>query len=687
MNIFKQHLFIVLLKKVLFLSLLIVHVQAQAQVSTPILELDNPNDTVVYEKGHTHTIQWRDNLPHTLNIKLYKANAYIGELAASVPSSDSTFAWTVSTTLASAGDYRILITSNVDGSLVDYSDYFWIDDSLSTTIRVVTPSANDIWQMGECYPILWLDSIYADVKIDLYKGAAYQGSISSVTTSDGHYEWCLPSNLTSGNDYRIRIYSGVYTDYSAYFTITDGQHIEIATPNKRSVVQTGSSYSIDWIDNVPGDVIIRLYKGAAYQGLIIDSTSSDGQHYWTVPAGLTQGDNYRIMVQSITDGNVFDYSDYFWVYTQSNFPIEIVYPNVTSRLQHTKIYTALYIANLPDNVNLRLYKGVAYIDDIVLNTSNTGYYDFTISSAWSTGTDYRILVETINGTPLDYSDYFEISELLSIDVTYPISSTSWDIGSQNTIQWSDNIPENVIISLYKGGAFKTNIALNTESDGNYTWIVPNGLLIGTDYRFRVYSIDDGNITAYSDYFSISPILPVELLFFKAIQQNEKVLLAWATASEIDNDYFDIEYSMNGHDFEKIGRIEGNGSISEYSNYNFTHKTPINGHNYYRLKQVDFDGQSTYSSIQIVKMSSEDKDKINIELFPNPTYNGIINLKLSQSGQYKITVINTLGQIVLNDEFNGQNASFSLSTFHKGIYFIRTENQQSLEVTTKKLLFQ
>lgn len=487
-----------------------------SQSITAHLEVDNPNDTVVYEKGKTHLIQWRDNIAHTLSVRLYKGNAYVGELAAAVAASDSTLAWTVPTTLASGGDYRILITSNVDGSLVDYSDYFWIDDSLSTTIRVVSPCVTDVWQMGECYHILWLDSIYSNVEIGLYKGAAYVGPITASTASDGHYEWCVQSGLTPGSDYRIRVYStqsgmgGTHTAYSAYFTISENQYVQITEPVCPRIARAGFSHTINWVDNIPGDVILRLYKGAAFIGNIVATTDSDGQYHWNVPAGLAAGSDYRILIQSIADGNVLDYSDYFWVYTQTQLPIEVVYPNSSSRLEHNKTYKALYINNLPDSINCRIYKGGAYVDDIVLNTSNTGCYEFTVLPAWGTGTDYRILIETVDGAAVDYSEYFEITEPLFIDVTYPTSSSVLKIGSQMTIEWLDNISEKVMIILYPPNTSPIVVVDSTESDGRHVWIIPSHLPQGTNYRFRVFSVRDGNITDYSDGFELANTIPIEV---------------------------------------------------------------------------------------------------------------------------------------------------------------------------------
>ena len=66
-------------------------------------------------------------------------------------------------------------------------------------------------------------------------------------------------------------------------------------------------------------------------------------------------------------------------------------------------------------------------------------------------------------------------------------------------------------------------------------------------------------------------LPVELLYFKGKPQKEGVLLEWVTASEIDNDYFEVLHSLNGKTFKAIGKVDGAGNSLEEIKYNFLHE--------------------------------------------------------------------------------------------------------------------
>lgn len=100
-------------------------------------------------------------------------------------------------------------------------------------------------------------------------------------------------------------------------------------------------------------------------------------------------------------------------------------------------------------------------------------------------------------------------------------------------------------------------------------------------------------------------LPVTWLYFTArANDSHEVALNWATASEINNDRFEIERSADGSSFEKIGTVNGNGNSVQTIEYSFKDTTVQRGVYYYRLKQVDFDGRFEYSNISAASVDSE-----------------------------------------------------------------------------------
>ncbi|MFM9985011.1 MAG: T9SS type A sorting domain-containing protein [Flavobacteriales bacterium] len=108
------------------------------------------------------------------------------------------------------------------------------------------------------------------------------------------------------------------------------------------------------------------------------------------------------------------------------------------------------------------------------------------------------------------------------------------------------------------------------------------------------------------------ILPVQLLSFEGQPLNFSAQLAWSTASEQNNDYFDIEFLNAQHEWEIVGRVEGAGNSNEQLNYGFIHRNTLNGYNYYRLKQVDENGTTTHSDVVSIWI-----DKSLNVVYPNP----------------------------------------------------------------------
>lgn len=178
--------------------------------------------------------------------------------------------------------------------------------------------------------------------------------------------------------------------------------------------------------------------------------------------------------------------------------------------------------------------------------------------------------------------------------------------------------------------------------------------------------------------SCSPPLPVELLKFSVMKDGNVAVLDWITASEINNNYFDVEHSNNGEDFNAIGRVYSqDGNSTEMQYYDFVHNNPSNGINYYRLRQVDFDGQYEYSDIRSVVFGQTS----GLKIYPNPT-NDILNISIPTDIEPNSTleIVNNAGQIVRsisNPEQNGALMQLNVGDIAKGFYFIQIRTSDKL----------
>ncbi|MBS1661720.1 MAG: discoidin domain-containing protein [Bacteroidetes bacterium] len=110
-------------------------------------------------------------------------------------------------------------------------------------------------------------------------------------------------------------------------------------------------------------------------------------------------------------------------------------------------------------------------------------------------------------------------------------------------------------------------------------------------------------------------LPVKLTDFTAVaNNNQRVQLAWTTAQEFNNSYFNIERSTDGTHYSTIGKVPGAGNSSNPIHYSWTDTFPSTGKNYYRLKQVDIDGRSEYSPIATATITGAGGQ---LSIYPNP----------------------------------------------------------------------
>ncbi len=179
-------------------------------------------------------------------------------------------------------------------------------------------------------------------------------------------------------------------------------------------------------------------------------------------------------------------------------------------------------------------------------------------------------------------------------------------------------------------------------------------------------------------------LPVELISFEGEATAKGNLLEWSTASEVDNDYFDVEHSLNGRDFLAITQVDGAGSSNEILDYSYLHSNPEIGTNFYRLKQVDYDGRTSYSEVISIKTTKS----YAFDLSPNPVENILsLNFETLDAGEIKVTIYDVAGKVIR--EFQPQVAIgrntivLDIEELAAGTYYVNVE--QGLIGETKKMI--
>ncbi len=210
-------------------------------------------------------------------------------------------------------------------------------------------------------------------------------------------------------------------------------------------------------------------------------------------------------------------------------------------------------------------------------------------------------------------------------------------------------------------------------------VVPTMIGSGTA---AVVKVSLNGITSFSDFAigigNNAITLPVTLTKFTAKAETKTTSLYWETASELNNDKFEIERSTNGKDFLKIGEVKGNGTSQKINTYSFRDFMPSNGLNYYRLKQVDFNWAYAYSDIKFVNF---DLKETTFTVFPNPVTD-VVNFSEIVSS---ITLYDLQGKLVMSR--NTPTTSLKIpANLTKGVYVLKVKLASGNTVTKQIIVF-
>ena len=170
------------------------------------------------------------------------------------------------------------------------------------------------------------------------------------------------------------------------------------------------------------------------------------------------------------------------------------------------------------------------------------------------------------------------------------------------------------------------------------------------------------------------ILPIELTEFNVeyLPEVDEVALNWITASERDNDHFEVERSTDGVNFEVIRTVKGAGTTNYETQYYVIDAEPFVGVNYYRLNQFDIDGNSEYSEVRTVNILDDFYDMLS--LFPNPTTGKTEVIFNSYSkGEAILNVTSADGKVIVNTpvavERGANKLNLDLSEQERGVYIV------------------
>jgi Pentaxin family/G8 domain len=258
-----------------------------------------------------------------------------------------------------------------------------------------------------------------------------------------------------------------------------------------------------------------------------------------------------------------------------------------------------------------------------------------------------------NTNPLDVNAQIGLSWGIQSDVSANQSNRE----SLRIMVWND------AISLWDNYGGTNFLAGHSQSQGDFT--------TATNVSFSEQIITLGTT-------NLANPLPVELTSFTAVMTDfHTALLKWHTASETNNDRFEVERSQNGVDFEYLGQVKGAGTSNKPHDYTVTDEQPLPGTSYYRLKQVDLDGTFAYSAIRSVTNNGE-RSTLKFSAYPNPvdlSRNSIVTF----NKKVNVIIYNNLNRPVR--EYR-QVESFDATGLPGGIYIIRTHTGETFKLLVR-----
>ncbi len=493
------------------------------------INVTSPNAGETLVGDESYSITWDSNITGDVKIEVYQGGLLSETVNGAVPGSVTIGSDTIETNpaiendgsnnwrvfdwlLAEGDDYQIKISSLTDDSIYDFSESFSIDTE--TYLNLGSLNGGEALKPGRIYTISWDDNIEnGDVKIDLHKAGVFDRTIVELDAADlvgiTEYEWEVPTDLISGDDYEISIRQNVnYVDFfssedfdeseksvleglvrynydksDSYFSIEPSEYIELTSINNGETLEAGETYEITWDTNISGNVRLDLYEGdSPYnfldyntivalhkaaeakeiadelglddydESLIGGGLAEDGSYTWTVPEDFVAGDEYEFKITSISDDTVYDFSNSKFTVVAPEDYINVTSFNVGEGVTRGETYEITWDSNISGLIQLELYKG---------------------------DSPYEYYQDTSDTSADDWDSYYQRPLNSSLHL-YVVGGGS-------------------ISDLHKIARW-----VNAE-DGSYEVTIGDrfGLLLaeGDDYRIKLTTLDDG-VSTFTDYFSV-----------------------------------------------------------------------------------------------------------------------------------------------------------------------------------------
>jgi hypothetical protein len=320
----------------------------------------------------------------------------------------------------------------------------------------------------------------------------------------------------------------------------------------------------------------------------------------------------------------------------------------------------------------------AVVKNMVYNVNTNGGSPFSNNNVsdlgFSTGTTQNMIYYTF--TPL-ITDLYYINQWnqfceLSIGTQFLVYNAGENCASITQAINGSNVATEFINS---GASTTANRALS-------------GIFIGGQTYYILYDGGAGDEATFNwEITEATPMpLPIELLDFRALCDKAVVKAKWTTASETNNDYFILERSADGIHFTEAAKVKGAGNSSTPNYYSANDFAPETGTSYYRLKQVDFNGQFTYSKTVAVFCKVKGLEVTAIIPVPSDNYVDIYYY-IDKDDNMLFQLYDAIGRQVIREtdqaHEGGNIHRIDLTSISSGVYFVTVKSSD--DIYTAKII--
>ncbi|MDY0392795.1 MAG: T9SS type A sorting domain-containing protein [Candidatus Bipolaricaulis sp.] len=451
---------------------------------------------------------------------------------------------------------------------------------------------------------------------------------------------------------------------SAYNAITVAGNMQIASPFNA----LASTITISGNLNMPSGSFTRGTSSLIFNGSEAQSITSSYQFLFNnVTVNNTSGTAPQInMGANISIYGTFDLTQGI-VSSSSSALLTIENTGIVNQVNHNTSFvsgpmrkvgiTGFVFPLGKDSISARL---------AITDMSGGGYFQAEyFNNGYSTFTPLVPGLERVSTI-----EYWDLGRSGGVGTATPKVTLYWEDTARSQITDTASL----VVAHYSSSSWR-------NMSGVASW---NGAVGGPGSVKSAVIFDTFSPITFGSILDSENPLPVELVRFTASETTRSTVnVDWITASEYNNDRFELEKSINGVDFERIATVNSKGNSSEFSNYTYEDNAPVYGNNYYRLRQIDFDGTEKLSKIAHAFVNGE--VELVSDIYPNPASDKCM-IYFNQSVNQKVTVFvyNLSGTVVGAREafLNGMKSldiSDLINGFSSGVYYVNVMTEGNVKV--------